>query len=188
MNTVVKTQLGEVRGNAAGAVSKFKGIPYSAAPFGANRFRSPQPVEPWSGVRDARIFGPEAPQLRPDDPKVQSLAPDPAVPGEDCLNLNIWSPDLGSARLPVMVWIHGGHVRVRVGRVRMTAATSPATASSALTINYRLGVDGFSIWAREPPTSACSTRSPPSNGSKRISPPSVVIPATLRSSASRLAP
>lgn len=109
MNAVVRTRHGEVRGSVADGVNTFKGIPYAAAPFGAKRFRPPQPVEPWRGMRDARTFGSEVPQLRPDDPKIQALAPDPAVPGEDCLNLNIWSPDLGSsARLPVMMWIHGG--------------------------------------------------------------------------------
>jgi para-nitrobenzyl esterase len=88
MNAVVKTRQGEVRGSLADGVHTFKGIPYAAPPFGAHRLRSPQPVEPWSGVRDALTFGAEPPQLRL-DPQTQALAPDPAVPGEDCLNLNI---------------------------------------------------------------------------------------------------
>jgi para-nitrobenzyl esterase len=115
MNAVVKTQYGEVRGIVADGVNAFKGIPYAAPPFGANRLRAPQPVKAWSGVRDALTFGPETPQLRPDDPQIQALAPDPAVPGEDCLNLNIWSPDLGPAALPVMVWIPGGMFEVGSG-------------------------------------------------------------------------
>src|SRR4030095_2385081 len=101
MNGVVKTRQGEVRGSFANGVHTFKGIPYAAPPFGAHRLRPPQPAEPWSGVRDALTFGAEPPQLLP-DPQTQALVPDPAVPGEDCLNLNVWSPALGAARLPVM--------------------------------------------------------------------------------------
>ena len=107
MHPVVTTQYGTVRGSLAGGVHSFKGIPYAAPPFGANRLRPPQPVEPWSGVRDALTYGPKQPQ--PPYPKgFEAFPPELAVPGEDCLNLNIWSPDLGAARLPVMVWIHGG--------------------------------------------------------------------------------
>src|SRR5262249_3539169 len=107
MNTVVKTQYGEVRGSVADGVNTFKGIPYAAPPFGANRLRPPQPVAPWSGVRDALTFGPHPPQP-PYPPQISVLLPELAIPGEDCLTLNIWSPDLGSAGRPVMVWIPGG--------------------------------------------------------------------------------
>ena len=62
MNPVVKTRHGEVRGSVADGVNTFKGIPYAAPPFGANRLRPPQPVEPWSGVRDALTYGPKSPQ------------------------------------------------------------------------------------------------------------------------------
>src|SRR2546430_12184920 len=103
---VAQTRAGEVEGLISEGVTAFKGIPYAAPPFGANRFRPPQPVEPWSGVRDALTYGPKAPQL-PYPPPVDMLLPEFAVPGEDCLNLNIWSPDLGSAGQPVMAWIPG---------------------------------------------------------------------------------
>jgi para-nitrobenzyl esterase len=103
--TTVETRQGKVRGSVSDGVSTFKGIPYAASPFGANRCRAPQPVEPWSGVRDALSYGPNAPQV-PYPPPLDVLIPDYDVQGEDCLNLNIWTPALGSAGCPVMVWIH----------------------------------------------------------------------------------
>jgi carboxylesterase type B len=63
MNPVVKTRSGAVRGSVVNGVNTFKGIPYAAPPFGANRFLPPQPVGSWSGVRDALTFGPKPPQL-----------------------------------------------------------------------------------------------------------------------------
>src|SRR2546425_5991378 len=143
MNAVVKTQHGEVRGSVTDGMHTFKGIPYAAPPFGANRLRPPQPVAPWSGVRDALSYGPKAPQPSY-PPGVSVLLPELAISGEDCLNLNIWSPDLGSARQPVMVWIPGSAFEYG------TAATPWYDGSRfardgivCVTINYRVGVDGF---------------------------------------------
>lgn len=141
MNTVAKTLQGEVRGSVADGVNTFKGVPYASPPFGHNRFRPPQPVEPWSGVRDALSFGAEPPQLRP-DPQIQALAPDPAVPGEDCLNLNIWSPAPGSANLPVMVWIPGGMFEVGSG-ASYDGSRFARDGVVCVTINYRVGAEGF---------------------------------------------
>ena len=87
MNTVVKPRYGEVRGGVADGVHTFKGIPYAAPPFGANRLRPPQPDVPWSSVRDALTFGPTPPQL-PSPPPVDVLLPTSAVAGEDCLKLD----------------------------------------------------------------------------------------------------
>jgi para-nitrobenzyl esterase len=141
MDVVVKIRYGEVRGSVANGVNTFKGIPYAAPPFGPNRLRPPQPVEPWSGVRDAITYGPEAPQLRP-DPQVETLAPDPAILGEDCLNLNIWSPELGATGLPVMVWIPGGMFEVGSG-ASYNGSHFARDGIVCVTINYRVGVDGF---------------------------------------------
>ena len=144
MNAVVKTRYGEVRGSVADGVNTFKGIPYAAPPFGANRLRPPQPVAPWSGVRDALTYGPKSPQL-PYPPPIDVLLPELAVPGEDCLNLNIWSRDLGSAGQPVMVWIPGGMFEYH------GTGASPWYDGSrfardgivCVTINYRVGAEGF---------------------------------------------
>ena len=143
MNTVVKTRYGEVRGSVADGVHTFKGIPYAAPPFGANRLRPPQPVAPWSGVRDALTYGRKPPQpLFP--PEVSVLIPELAIPGEDCLNLNIWSPDLGSARQPVMVWIPGSAFEFGSGAWAWYDGSHFARDGIVcVTINYRLGVDGF---------------------------------------------
>ena len=108
MDTIVRTRQGMVRGAMTEGVAVFKGIPYAAPPFGDNRFQPPRPHEPWDGVREALNYGPTVPKP-PYFPPFDVLLPEPAIPGEDCLNLNIWSPDLsGRAGLPVMVWIHGG--------------------------------------------------------------------------------
>ncbi len=145
MNTVVKTRSGEVRGSVADGVNVFKGIPYAAPPSGANRLRPPQPVAPWSGVRDALTYGSKPPQP-PLPPQVALLIPpELTLSGEDCLTLNIWSPDLGSAGRPVMVWISGG-----LFEYHATGASPWYDGSHfardgivCVTINYRVGAEGF---------------------------------------------
>ena len=98
MDIDVRTQQGVVRGRMDEGVASFKGIPYAAPPFGANRFQPPGPAERWNGVREAHIYGPTAP--KPGYfPPFDVLFPDPAIPGEDCLNLNIWTPAIGRTGL-----------------------------------------------------------------------------------------
>jgi carboxylesterase type B len=144
MHAVVKTQQGEVRGSFADGVHTFRGIPYAAPPFGAHRLRPPQPVAPWSGVRDALTYGPKAPQP-PYPPQVALLLPELVGPGEDCLTLNVWSRDLGADGQPVMVWISGGAFEYH------GTGASPWYDGSrfardgivCVTINYRVGAEGF---------------------------------------------
>jgi carboxylesterase 2/para-nitrobenzyl esterase len=144
MNAVVKTRYGEVRGSVADGVNTFKGIPYAAPPFGANRLRPPQPVAPWSGVRDALTYGPKSPQV-PYPPPIDLFIPELTKSGKDCLNLNIWSAALGSARQPVIVWIPGGMFEFHA------TGASPWYDGSrfardgivCVTINYRVGAEGF---------------------------------------------
>jgi carboxylesterase type B len=144
MWAVVRTRRGEVRGSVADGVKTFKGIPYAAPPFGPNRLRAPQPVEPWSGVRDALAYGPKPPQTRY-PPAVEMILPEFVGPGEDCLTLNIWSPDVGAGGHPVMVWIPGGMFEYH------GTGASPWYDGSrfardgivCVTINYRVGAEGF---------------------------------------------
>jgi para-nitrobenzyl esterase len=140
---VVQTSQGKVRGQAIDGVASFKGLPYAAPPFGANRFRPPQPAASWDGVRDALQYGPTA--LKPPYfPPFDSILPEPVIPGEDCLNLNIWTADPGRAGMPVLVWIHGGAFANGSGAVpAYDGARFARDGVVCVTINYRLGVDGF---------------------------------------------
>src|SRR6266566_2992301 len=143
MDTVVRTQLGAVRGATIEGIAVFKGIPYAASPFGARRFQPPQPVEAWNGVRDALTYGATVAKP-PYFPPFDVLLPEPAIAGEDCLNLNIWTPDPGKAGLPVMVWIHGGAFANGTGAIPTYDGSRFARDGVVcVTINYRLGVDGF---------------------------------------------
>jgi para-nitrobenzyl esterase len=110
---IVETAEGKLRGLASGGVSVFKGIRYGADSSGANRFRPPQPVQPWSGVRDALDYGNISPQIPGSrrhayaDLILNDLQP--GGMGEDCLVLNLWTPDPSRrAKRPVIVRFHGG--------------------------------------------------------------------------------
>jgi para-nitrobenzyl esterase len=142
VSTIVSTTRGQIRGSSADGVCAFLGIPYAAPPFGANRLRPPQPVEAWTGVRDATVLGPEPPQPQfpRDDPT--GMLFDPAAPGEDCLNLNIWTPDPGAVGLPVMVWSPGGAFRYSSGG-SYDGSRFARDGVVCATINWRTGADGF---------------------------------------------
>jgi para-nitrobenzyl esterase len=143
MDSLVRTRHGEVRGRLADGVHAFKGIPYAAPPFGANRLRPPQPVAPWRGVRDALTYGPKAPQV-PYPPGFEVILGDIAGAGEDCLNLNVWSAILGAAKQPVMVWIPGGAFEFGTAAVPYYDGSRFARDGIVcVTINYRVGADGF---------------------------------------------
>jgi len=132
----VKIASGTLRGVTEGDVSIFKGIPFAAPPVGEFRWRPPQPVEPWEGVRDASEFGPNCAQAG------WGAAPATIAEGssEDCLYLNLWKPaeTMSVAKLPVMVWIHGGAFVGGSG----SGSSGLAFARQGVilvTINYRLG-------------------------------------------------
>ena len=140
---LVRLKDGAVRGKDEGGVSAFLGIPYAAPPFGANRMRPPKPAEPWAGERDATAFGPTVPK-GDYPPHYARLFPEVVIGGDDCLNLNVWTPDPGAAGLPVLVWIHGGSFMN--GSSSVGAYDGAAFARDGVvcvTINYRLAAEGF---------------------------------------------
>jgi len=140
---VVTTAHGRVRGRVEQGIASFKGIPYAAPPFGERRLRAPAPPEPWDGVRDATAFGPTVPKA-PYRVPYAGILEEPVIPGDDCLNLNVWTPDLGGGDLPVLVWIHGGAYRHGSGAVSVyDGGTFARDGAVCVTINYRLGVDGY---------------------------------------------
>ena len=143
MESVVQTVNGKVRGLVSDGIASFKGISYAAAPLGPNRMRPPARPEVWDGVRDVMAYGPTVP--KPPYPKpYDELLPEPVIAGDDCLNLNVWTPDPGQAGLPVMVWIHGGAFVNGSGAVAHYAGDRFARDGVVcVTINYRLGCDGF---------------------------------------------
>jgi len=141
--TVIATEAGRLKGTVLGGVHTFLGVPFAAPPFGADRLRPPRPAEPWSGIRDALAFGAEPPQMRPPrDHPAAAMVWDPAEPGEDCLNLNIWTPDPGAHDLPVMVWIPGGMFEVGTG-ASYDGSRFARDGIVCVTINYRVGPEGF---------------------------------------------
>ncbi|MER7550028.1 carboxylesterase family protein [Streptomyces anulatus] len=139
---VFTTKSGRVRGRRAardGGIVAVLGVPYAAPPFGARRFREPQPAEPWDGVRDCTAFGPVAPQSA-ELPGAPSWSPG----DEDILTLNVWTPADGPGDLPVLVWIHGG--AYVFGSSAQPDFDGTALAGGRLvvvTLNSRLGFEGF---------------------------------------------
>ncbi len=134
----VMTTAGPVLGKDLGnGVHAFLGIPYAAPPVGANRWRSPQPVTPWTEVRDARMLGSQCPQ---------SIGFSGPGGLEDCLYLNVWTPPLFVANKtwPVFVWIHGGAFLFGSGGDAVYDGAKLAQYGMVVvTLNYRLGMLGF---------------------------------------------
>ncbi|MBC2778926.1 carboxylesterase family protein [Parasphingopyxis marina] len=142
-NIEVETSLGRVSGVGEEGLAVFRGIPFAAPPVGSNRWRAPQPAQPWPGVRVATEFAPACPQ--PDQRESAVFERHSLRQSEDCLYLNIWTPaEAPDARLPVMVWIYGGGFN--------NGATSLPTYSGenlaardviVVSIAYRIGAFGF---------------------------------------------
>lgn len=134
------------QGKLIGVVEKdihiWRGIPYAAPPIGDRRWRPPQPVTPWSGIRQADTFSHASWQ---DIESCKALGGgDPGALSEDCLYLNVWSPVERRTPLPVMVWLHGGGYTI--GAASLPPYDGLALAKRevvVVTVNYRLGHLGF---------------------------------------------
>ena len=145
---VVATASGRVSGALVPhtKVVVFKGIPYAAPPVGKLRWRAPQPVRPWEGVRAADHFSDSCVQHTPNEilPWTPVFMTHRHV-SEDCLYLNVWTPHVTArAGLPVIVFIHGGAFNSGAGSIRIYNGTHLAqTGVVIVTINYRVGIFGF---------------------------------------------
>lgn len=139
---IVKTEGGYISGMSESGIRAYLGIPYAAPPTGDLRWRPPEAIKPWEGIRKTDKFGPSCPQ---------AVAPafgsewTPGNMSEDCLNLNVWTPAVDSnEKLPVMVFIYGGaYVR---GSSSLPLYNGTALAKKGVvvvTFNYRVGVLGY---------------------------------------------
>jgi para-nitrobenzyl esterase len=135
-STEVAVDSGALRGSAADGVLSWKGIPFAQPPVGDLRWRAPQPVMPWQGVRNATEYSHDCMQI----PFPSDAAPLGTEPAEDCLYANVWRPADAQKKLPVLVWIYGGGF--------VNGGASPPTYSGAnlakkgvifVSFNYRLG-------------------------------------------------
>jgi para-nitrobenzyl esterase len=144
MDAIVESRWGKLRGRFSKGVTAFKGVPFAAPPFGANRLRPPKPVEPWEGVRDAFEFGPKSPQVAYPLGIADALA-ELVGPGEDCLTLNVWTPETGAAGRPVMVWIPGGMFEFHAtgASVFYDGGRFARDGVVCVTLGYRVGAEGF---------------------------------------------
>jgi carboxylesterase type B len=142
---IVSTEDGMLRGQHAEGVDQFLGLRYAAPPVGALRWQAPQPVQPWSGVRDATSYGHRCPQL--------ASGNGPREDTEDCLFLNVFAPADGPGRaaaqdgagrgLPVLVMIHGGGLLNGAGDQHDGSLIVRTDHIIVVSLNYRLGVFGF---------------------------------------------
>jgi para-nitrobenzyl esterase len=139
---MVRVDSGQLQGVVDDGVASYKGIPFAAPPVGELRWRPPQPVAPWTGVRQAAESGADCMQGR----FGPAPAPGARVPSEDCLYMNVWRPASAApgAKLPVMVWIYGGGFTGGSSSSPNTSGTQFAKKGLVLVAaNYRVGRFGF---------------------------------------------
>jgi para-nitrobenzyl esterase len=138
---IVEAPAGVVQGSQEGGLRVFRGVPYAQPPVGAMRWRPPADLPAWQGVRKATAFGAACVQPRPQTAGIYTDPPERM--DEDCLTLNIWAPR-NAAKLPVVVWIHGGALVSGYGHAAMyDGARMAARGVLLVSINYRLGILGY---------------------------------------------
>jgi para-nitrobenzyl esterase len=144
MSATVSIHQGKLEGDDQGGLLSFKGIPFAAPPVGERRWSAPEKPGSWTGVRDARRFGPVAHQNRVQLSALSAMVID-GEQSEDCLTLNIWTPALDGKRRPVMVWIHGGGFTIGASSQGLYDGSVLARRGDVVivTVNYRLGPLGF---------------------------------------------
>src|SRR4030095_9660201 len=141
-NDTVRVEGGLISGSVVDGVRSYKGIPFAAPPVGELRWKAPQPVAAWEGVRECNDFGPDCPQAP--YPQSSLYYSQPRKQSEDCLYLNVWTAAKPGEKRPVMVWIHGGALTRGSGATRTYDGTNFAKQGVVLvTINYRLGPLGY---------------------------------------------
>ena len=139
---IVETRCGPVRGTGKNSV-EFLGIPYAEAPVGDLRFMAPVPRARWEGIFDATRYGATSQRRALDE---TTLIPEPSIPGEDTLVLNVFTPapNRRFAKLPVMVWIHGGgYVAGSPASPWYHGRSFNARGVVTVTVGYRVGFEGF---------------------------------------------
>lgn len=156
--STVSVDTGTLRGDDDGSLRIFKGIPYASPPVGSLRWEPPAEPTHWTGTRDATAFGAVCPQpARPDG----RMASGNQKQSEDCLFANIWTFE-GARNAPVMLWIHGGALRVGSGSASFYEGSDFARDGVILvTFNYRLGALGF--FAHPALTKAAASDAPLAN-------------------------
>ncbi|MBX9758491.1 MAG: carboxylesterase family protein [Beijerinckiaceae bacterium] len=135
----VETKCGVIQGAMASPRTRsFRGVPFAQPPVGPLRWKPPQPLHKWSGVRPALAFGPDCPQNIDVGTRATSMS-------EDCLYLNIWTPaDASASNLPVLVWVYGGSFISGSGsETRLDGARLSEKGAVVVTINYRVGLFGY---------------------------------------------
>ncbi|MFD3373462.1 MULTISPECIES: carboxylesterase/lipase family protein [unclassified Streptomyces] len=137
-STLVETTNGKVRGRSQTGYDQWLGIPYAADPAGRLRWTAPRPAARWTGVRDATRFSDRCAQASGWDPGYE----DPTLT-EDCLSLNVYTPDGARGRLPVLVWIHGGGFTGGAGQDTNPRKFAQQANAVVVTVNYRLGALGY---------------------------------------------
>ena len=147
VGATAQTQYGRVRGLIKDGVHQFWGVPYGASTAGANRFLPPQPPASWSGVNDhfqIALNAPVAPGAEEPAPVVTALNR-LSPTGEDCLNVNIFTPGVDNAARPVMVWLHGGGFSAGAGNYLLYDGTNLAKKEDVVvvSVNHRLNIFGF---------------------------------------------